>query len=71
MSKVGGYIIVDLGPGPINAKTGSSVPVTIDGGNAEISGFAFHILAADVHIHHCGIVIISVTGDTQITVTVT
>lgn len=95
MSKVGGYIIVDLGPGPINARTGASVPVTvsketvdalrqwgkpvliehtnmtIDGGHAEISGFTFHTLTAGVHMHHCDMVSISVTGDTQITVTVT
>ena len=43
--------------------------LTIDGGNAEISGFTFHTLTAGVHMHHCDLVTISVTGDTQITVT--
>lgn len=45
--------------------------MTIDGGNAEISGFTFHTLTAGVHMHHCDMVSISVTGDTQITITVT
>lgn len=45
--------------------------MTIDGGNAKISGFTSHTLTAGVHMHHCDMVSISVTGDTQITITVT
>ena len=45
------------------------VEMDVDGARVAMQGYTFHNRSEGVHNHYCGLFVISVTGDEQITIT--